>query len=331
MTVPAVLDSAGRRRSPATLPGFHAGRAPRNKGMLYPADPPTVEEIVCVLRHASEDPHDFRLRAMIVMLWRGGLRVQEALALSEHDLDQQRGSVLVRRDKGGRRREVGMDGWGWENLRPWLTARLELPAGPLFCVIDGPTRGRPWSAAAVRTEFRRHASEAGVTETFRSPSATSRTRGRARARGRVAERHPAPARPFKPRHHEHLPAGDRDRGDHLDGARTSRAHDVGDSRPSALNEPDAQSASADLGALAPGARTAALLHASSRLTARVLDFPKSSQVVPGGRLLGSRADARSTSQSGGHGRGRYSLRARRVHDPRPGGAYAEVVRARGTP
>ena len=82
MTVSAVLDSAGRRRSPATLPGFHTGRAPRNKGMLYPADPPTVEEIVCVMRHASEDAHGFRLRAMIVMLWRGGLRVQEALALS---------------------------------------------------------------------------------------------------------------------------------------------------------------------------------------------------------------------------------------------------------
>jgi len=103
MTDSAVLDSAGRRRSPATLPGFHSGRAPRNKGMLYPADPPTVEEIVCVMRHASEDAHGFRLRAMIVMLWRGGLRVQEALALSEHDLDQRRGSVLVRRGKGGAR------------------------------------------------------------------------------------------------------------------------------------------------------------------------------------------------------------------------------------
>jgi hypothetical protein len=56
MTVSAVLDSAGRRRSPATLPGFHSGRAAHNKGMLYPADPPTVEEIVCVMRHASEDP-----------------------------------------------------------------------------------------------------------------------------------------------------------------------------------------------------------------------------------------------------------------------------------
>jgi site-specific recombinase XerC len=70
------------------------------------------------------------------MLWRGGLRIQEALALSEHDLDPQRGSVLVRRGKGGHRREVGMDGWGWENLRPWLSERLELPAGLLFCVID---------------------------------------------------------------------------------------------------------------------------------------------------------------------------------------------------
>jgi hypothetical protein len=27
------LDRAGRRRSPATMPGFHAGRPPRNKGV----------------------------------------------------------------------------------------------------------------------------------------------------------------------------------------------------------------------------------------------------------------------------------------------------------
>jgi site-specific recombinase XerD len=64
--------------------------------MLYPADPPTVEEIVAVMRPASDDPHGFRLRAMIVMLWRGGLRVQEALTLGEHNLDPRRGSVLVR-------------------------------------------------------------------------------------------------------------------------------------------------------------------------------------------------------------------------------------------
>jgi integrase len=117
MTVTPLLDSAGRRRSPATLPGYHAGRPPRNKGQQYPADPPTIEEIVAVMRQAGDDRHGSRVRALIAMLWRGGLRVQEALSLAEQDLDQRRGSLLVRRGKGGRRREIGMDTWGWEQHR----------------------------------------------------------------------------------------------------------------------------------------------------------------------------------------------------------------------
>jgi hypothetical protein len=51
-----LLDAAGRRRSPATLPGFHAGRPPRNKGHRCPAGPPTVEEIVAVPRTAGDGP-----------------------------------------------------------------------------------------------------------------------------------------------------------------------------------------------------------------------------------------------------------------------------------
>lgn len=94
MTV--LLDAAVRRRSPATLPGYHTRRPPRNKGMRYPADPPTLEEIVAVMRHAADDRHGWRVRAMIVVLWRAGLRIQEALALAEHDLDQRRGSLRVR-------------------------------------------------------------------------------------------------------------------------------------------------------------------------------------------------------------------------------------------
>jgi site-specific recombinase XerD len=166
MTVSVVLDSAGRRRSPATMPGYHTGRPPRNKGVRYPADPPMVEEIVAVMRLTGEDRHGWRLRAMIVVLWRGGLRIHEALALAEHDLDPRRGALLVRNGKGGKRREVGMDEWGWEHLRPWLSARAELPVGPLFCIIDGPTRGRPWSSAAVRSELRRLAARAGVRRRF---------------------------------------------------------------------------------------------------------------------------------------------------------------------
>jgi hypothetical protein len=43
-----------------------------------------------------------------------------------------------------------MDAWGWEQLSPWLGDRVELPVGPPFCIIDGPTRGRSWSSAGVR-------------------------------------------------------------------------------------------------------------------------------------------------------------------------------------
>jgi site-specific recombinase XerD len=96
MSESALLDVAGRRRSPATLPGYHAGRVPHNKGQRYPADPPTVEEIVAVMRQTTDDRHGYRVRAMIVVLWRAGLRVQEALALVESDLDDRRGSLLVR-------------------------------------------------------------------------------------------------------------------------------------------------------------------------------------------------------------------------------------------
>jgi integrase len=157
-----MLDAAGRRRSPATMPEFHAGRPPRNKGMRYPADPPTIEEIVTVMRRAGDGVHGRRLRGLIAVLWRAGLRISEALALAEADLDARRGSLLVRRGKGGRRREVGMDDWAWEQLAPWLSVRVELPVGPLFCVVNGATRGRPWAAAAARSELRLVAREAGV-------------------------------------------------------------------------------------------------------------------------------------------------------------------------
>jgi integrase len=63
------------------------------------------------MRQSDDDRHGFRLRSPIIVLWRGGLRIQEALALGERDLDPRRGSLLVRSGKGGRRREIGMDAW----------------------------------------------------------------------------------------------------------------------------------------------------------------------------------------------------------------------------
>jgi site-specific recombinase XerD len=161
-SVQPVIDVAGRRRSPATMPAFRAGKAPTNKGQRYPADPPTVDEVVAVMRQAQKARYGHRLNGLIVVLWRAGLRINEALALAESDLDPRRGSILVRHGKNDRRREVGMDAWAWSALQPWLAERAKLPVGPLFCVVVGPTRGRAWSASAARLELHRTALQAGV-------------------------------------------------------------------------------------------------------------------------------------------------------------------------
>jgi site-specific recombinase XerD len=84
--------------------------------MQYPPDPPRSEEIILVTRQAGDDRHGLRLRALIAVLWRGGLRISQALALDETDIDERRGSLRIRHGKGDKRCDTGMDEWGFEQL-----------------------------------------------------------------------------------------------------------------------------------------------------------------------------------------------------------------------
>jgi integrase len=231
MTTSELLDAAGRRRSPASMPGHHRRRPPRNKGLRYPPDPPAVEEIVAVVRCAGESSFGLRTRALIVVLWRAGLRTSEALALAESDLDLDRGALLVRRGKGGRRRGVGMDAWACQHLQHWLDVPVELPVGALLCIISGRTAGRscragrPLLPASARRPGRGPAP-------LRTAPAPARRRRRDGARGLGARRDPAPARPHRPRRDLDLPAGHRQQRDHRDRSRPARADTAGERRPS---------------------------------------------------------------------------------------------------
>src|SRR5260370_37633859 len=109
---PLLLDSAGRRRSPATMPGYHAGHAPHNKGMRYPADPPSVEEIIAVMRQAGQSVHGLRVRGLIVVLWRGALPGHEDRAPTGGDRNATAGAGRVEQGQGGRRRGVRMGSVG---------------------------------------------------------------------------------------------------------------------------------------------------------------------------------------------------------------------------
>jgi hypothetical protein len=142
----------------------------------------TVEEIVAVMRAAGETTHGQRLRGMIVVLWRAGLRISEALAPAEADPDPRRGAVLV----------AAAARSAWTSAPGGAAAAvvdrpLQLPVGAPLCVINGPTRGRHWSIAAARAQLRDTAAVAGV-----SPRTARR---RARPRRRAARGHPTAARP----------------------------------------------------------------------------------------------------------------------------------------
>jgi hypothetical protein len=142
---------------------------PTQQGQRYPADPPRTEELVAVMRHAGANLHGDRVRALIVILWRAGLRIQ-ALSLTELDLGPRRGSVLVRRDKGGLRREIGMDACGFEHVQPWSS----MPAAPVWrasCAAGARWDGTPSAQAPPSTcaTSSRQAALSGSGSSPRSP------------------------------------------------------------------------------------------------------------------------------------------------------------------
>ena len=57
------------------------------------------------MRHAGHGRYGHRLNGLIVVLWRARLRIYEALSLTETDLDQRRGSILVGHGKAAARSE----------------------------------------------------------------------------------------------------------------------------------------------------------------------------------------------------------------------------------
>jgi len=108
-------------------------------------------------------PSGTRNRALIVLLYRTGLRIAEALALSLKDVDPDAGAVRVLRGKGGKARVVGIDPGAWPEIEGWIDARRDLDiddVAPLFCTL----RGRPMDCSYVRKTLRRLAGRAGISK-----------------------------------------------------------------------------------------------------------------------------------------------------------------------
>lgn len=137
-------------------------KTPWNRGRKLPPEILTAEEVRALMQACSKrSPTGIRNRALIAVLYRGMLRIEEALALYPKDLDWQRGVIRVLHGKGDRARTVGLDDGAWAVLEVWRERRKSLGLNGhrrLFCSLKG-TR---LLASYCRSLFSRLREKAGI-------------------------------------------------------------------------------------------------------------------------------------------------------------------------
>jgi site-specific recombinase XerD len=133
-----------------------------NRGRTLPPEPLSEAEAIALLgacsRHASTG---IRNAALVVVLWRAGLRCAEALALKPSDIDLDTGTVRVLHGKGDRSRSVSLGVQALAVVQPWLERRANLGLNgrqPLFCTLAG----APLRPSYVRGLLPRLARRAGI-------------------------------------------------------------------------------------------------------------------------------------------------------------------------
>lgn len=156
-----------RFKSPICEAGYRKGVPNPNRDKRYYADTYTRAEITALLDECNCGKSGIRDRALIVVLWRTGIRVSEALGLRPHDIDFERGILRVRGTKTRTSdRTVGMDAMCANHLRDWLDIRRDKcglpPVGYVFCAISRHEVGNQIKPAQTRQKLHRLSAKAGI-------------------------------------------------------------------------------------------------------------------------------------------------------------------------
>ena len=133
---------------------------PPNKGRKLPPELLTADDVRALLAACSATaPTGLRNRALLVVLYRAGLRLDEALSLAPVGVDAGAGILQVGHRGAGR--AAGIDPGALAIVEEWLKVRAGLGLGedaPLFCTLSG----GPLHPAYVRQLLPRLAAKAGI-------------------------------------------------------------------------------------------------------------------------------------------------------------------------
>jgi len=93
----------------------------------YPIEVLTRSEVQRLLKACGNERWtDRRNSALLMVLYRSGLRLAEALALRPCDVELERGAIRVLYGKGSRARTVGIDAIGIEAIGDWMDEHQSL-------------------------------------------------------------------------------------------------------------------------------------------------------------------------------------------------------------
>ena len=138
---------------------------PRVRGETLPAGRSLASGELRALFDTCRDgtPGGARDAALLAILYGGGLRRAEAVALDLSDYDREAGALAVHRGKGGKARKAYLPQGGQAAMDAWLAARGDAP-GPLLCPVHkgGQVDLRAMTAQAVLYAVRRRAKRAGI-------------------------------------------------------------------------------------------------------------------------------------------------------------------------
>lgn len=118
------------------------------------------ERALNAARTAAAKTQALRDRAILLLLLHSGLRIGElcALRLSDLELSERKGRLIVRAGKGAKRREIPLNGTARQGLRAWLEVRAEAAGEALFVG----RRGDALTPAGVHRRLADLARRAGI-------------------------------------------------------------------------------------------------------------------------------------------------------------------------
>lgn len=148
--------------------GSVKGQEPANKGGKYPPEVLTTDEVAAIIGGCSATAATgVRNRALLMLLYRSGLRVAEAVGdsrrgippLKVSDVNLAAYSIRVLHGKGDKATTRGFHPSATDTVARWLDTRKAMGIrGPLFCTLDG----GPLHAQYVRLLLKRLAEQAAI-------------------------------------------------------------------------------------------------------------------------------------------------------------------------